>query len=272
MTTTCQTAVVSLPSVALIEQQHREWFAAEHVVPGVEVHEDADITWIVHNGQAWRNAGIMVRFSRTSAAGRLDTLIARYRKHKRGMALWISQLATPANLPELLAARRLRCRKHFPGMLRVLNERVPRLPRVSGLEIRPVANMNEFADTPYPSIGPLTTTLRQQAFARLQALLSEPTGRTRLAVARFKGSPVGAIEFYVGSEAAGVHGLSVLEAFQRRGIGSALLEHACQEARASRVSAMALLATTEGQQLYSRRGFAEAARFGYWYRSFQRGS
>ena len=156
-------------------------------------------------------------------------------------------------------------------MLRILNERVPRPPRVAGLEIRPVANMNEYIDTPYPAIGPLTTTLRRQAFARLQALLSEPSRPTRLAVAWFQGSPVGAIEYFVGSEAAGVHGLSVQEAFQRRGIGSALLEHACQEVKGIGVDAMVLLATTEGQLVYSRRGFGEAARFGYWYRSFQRG-
>jgi hypothetical protein len=29
-------------------------------VPGVEMHRDRDVVWIVHGGQAWRNAGIMV--------------------------------------------------------------------------------------------------------------------------------------------------------------------------------------------------------------------
>lgn len=33
---------------------------------------------------------------------------------------------------------------------------------------------------------------------------------------------------------------------------------------------MSLIATSAGEQLYARRGFAEVARFGYWYRSFQR--
>jgi hypothetical protein len=29
-------------------------------VPVVEMHRDRDVVWIVHGGQAWRNAGIMV--------------------------------------------------------------------------------------------------------------------------------------------------------------------------------------------------------------------
>ena len=100
-------------------------FAAERVVPGVEVHEDRDITWVVHDGNAWRNAGIMVRLSTASAARRLDTV---------------------------------------------------------------------------------------------------------------------------------------------------RLEHGCEDARRSRMKAMVLLATTDGQRVYLRRGFTEVARFGYWYRSFQRDS
>jgi GNAT superfamily N-acetyltransferase len=65
--------------------------------------------------------------------------------------------------------------------------------------------------------------------------------------------------------------LSVLDDFRRRGIGSALLEHACEAARRHGARSVALLATTEGHRLYQRRGFNEVARFGYWYRSFQRG-
>jgi GNAT superfamily N-acetyltransferase len=259
-------------AIDLVERHHSEAFAAERVVPGVEVHEDRDITWVVHDGNAWRNAGIMVRLSTANAAPRLDTVLARYKKHRRGMAMWVSPLATPVTLPDLLTARRLRCRKHFPAMLRVLKRPVSRLSRVAGLQIRSVIDMNDFADTAYPAIGPLTTPLRRQAFAPLQALLSEPSGRTRLAVAWLDGAPVGAIESFVGAEAAVVDGLSVLSEFQGQGIGSALLEHACEDARQSRMRTMVLLATTEGQRVYLRRGFTEVARFGYWYRSFQRDS
>jgi ribosomal protein S18 acetylase RimI-like enzyme len=89
-------------------------------------------------------------------------------------------------------------------------------------------------------------------------------------VAWLKGKPVGAIEVFLGSESAGIHGLSVIEDHHGRGIGSALIEHVCQDAFGSHAKTMVLLATSEGQRLYERRGFMEAGRFGYWYRSIQR--
>jgi GNAT superfamily N-acetyltransferase len=254
----------------LVERQHAEWFSAERAVPGVEVHEDRDITWIVHAGHAWRNAGIMVRFTPASAARRLDTLLARYRQHSRGMALWISPSATPANIADLLTARRLRCRKHFPAMIRDLADRVPAHSAPKALRMERVTNLSEFDAAPHPAIGRLTTQLRRQAFERLSALLSDPAGRTRDYVAWLDDTPVGALEVFVGSQCAGIHGMTVLDRYQRRGIGSALIAHACDDLRALGAKQIGLLATTEGQQLYLRCGFREVARFGYWYRSFQR--
>ena len=262
--------VVNLEEALLVERHHAEWFLAEAVVPGAEVHRDRDITWVVHAGQAWRNAGIMVRFRASSAERRLDTLLARYERHGRGMALWISPSATPENLPELLRARRLRCQKHFPAMLRRLADPTPRRAVPAGLEIRRVVDVAEYERTPHPAIGPVTTPLRRQAFERLRALVADRSGRTRAFVAWLKGKPVGATELFLGSESAGLHSLSVLEGYEGGGIGSALIEHVCEDAVRSRAKTMVLLATTEGQRLYERRGFTEVGRFGYWYRSFQR--
>lgn len=261
---------IDLDDAALVERHHAEWFVAERVVPDVEVHRDRDLTWIVHPGQAWRNAGIMVRFGSESAERRLDTVLARYQDHGRGMALWVSPAATPSNLAALLKARRLRCQKRFPAMVRALDRRGEQLAIPSGLEIRRVVDGAEFEATPHPAIGALTTLLRRRSLDRLRALVSDPSDRTRAFVGWLKGKPVGAIELFLGSECAGLHSLSVLEEYEGRGIGSALVEHVCKEAIRSRARKIVLLASSEGQRLYSQRGFVEVARFGYWYRSFQR--
>src|SRR5881409_3671699 len=110
MRATCRSCSQSAPNpdlALLVERHHGEAFLAEAAVPEVEVHPDPDVTWVVHPGLAWRNAGIMVRFSASSASRRLDTLVARYQKHGRGMAFWISPSATPDNVTQLLTARRL---------------------------------------------------------------------------------------------------------------------------------------------------------------------
>jgi len=104
----------------------------------------------------------------------------------------------------------------------------------------------------------------------MRALLSQPSARTRDYVAWLNGTPVGAIEVFVGSKCAGIHGLSVTERYQGRGIASALIERACIDIRVLGAERIGLLASTEGRRLYVRRGFHEVARFGYWYRSFQR--
>ena len=89
----------------------------------------------------------------------------------------------------------------------------------------------------------------------MRALLSEPSARTLEYVAWLNGTPVGAIEVFVGSECAGIHGLTVPERYQGRGIASALIERACIDLRDRGADRIGLLASAEGQRLYVRRGF-----------------
>ena len=254
----------------LVERTTAESFEAESRVPGVEVHADPDSTWIVHPGSVWRNAAIMLRFSEADAAKRLDSMIARYRRHGRGMGLWVSPSAKPANLPAFLRARRFRCRKYYPAMVRVLLEPAERLKVPEALVIKQVRDVTDFEATSHPAIGPATTPLRRAALSRLQAL-AVTGSRIVPFVAYLEGQPVGASELFLGKrKSAGLVGLSVLERYRRRGIGAALVEHVCREAASRGATTMSLIATSEGEPLYAQRGFTEVARFGYWYRSFQR--
>ena len=260
------------PALSLVvERNTAESFLAEAVVPGVEVHADPDVTWVVHPCHVWRNAGVMVRFSDKTVPNRLDMMVDRYRRHRRGMGLWVSPAATPADLTRWLQSRRMRCRKHFPAMVRTLSDPANAIRVPSGLTIRQVRDVDEFASEPHPAIGPATTTLRKAAIARLRALVADTSPKIVPFIALFKGQKVGASELFLGSEqVAGLIGLSVLEEYRGRGIGAALLEHTCQEASSHGARIIALIATSDGERLYSRRGFIEVGRFGYWYRSFQR--
>ena len=131
----------------LVEEHHAEAFIAEGALSGVEVHQDADVTWIVHPGAVWRNAAIMMRFSKSSARDRVAQLMARYRKHRRGVAFWIAPAASPDDLSALLARHGLRCQKHFPAMVRSLRSRPEPQPEVRGLNIRRVESLDEFKST-----------------------------------------------------------------------------------------------------------------------------
>ena len=261
---------MSFQQALLIERHVAEWLRAQAAVPGVELHDDPDITWVVHPGRVWSNAGVMIRMTKVSAASRLDTLIRRYRVHGRGMGLWVSPAATPDTLPDLLKARSLRCRKRFPAMLRDLSRATRPAPVPSGITIRAVTHMEPFRATPHPSIGPLTTPLRRVAFESLRAIVEGDRDRCRAFVAWSGRTPVGATLVYLGTECAGLNDVDVIEEYRRRGIGAALVDHSCRYAAERCASSIVLLATGMGQGVYERCGFVEVARFGYWYRSFQR--
>ena len=157
----------------------------------------------------------------------------------------------------------LRCRKHFPAMIRRLGGEHPPPSSPPAVEILPF-------DPTTAVLGSATTARGRCEVERLRVLLTDRQRRTRVFVARLDGVEAGRVELFVGTTCSGIHGISVRESVQGRGIGSALLEHACREAANAGSPAVVLLATTEGQRLYERRGFVEVARFGYWYRSFQR--
>jgi GNAT superfamily N-acetyltransferase len=260
---------MNLDQALLVERHVAEWFRSSAVCPGAELHDDPDVTWVVKPGSVWSNAGVMVRFSAASAAGRLDTLVARYREDGRGMGLWISPAATPDNLDVLLRARRLHCRKRFPAMVRDLTEPHPLRAIQPGLSIRAVLDPSEFEKTPHPSIGPITTPRRRHMLDGLAARLLARPARTFAFVAWLDGKAVGASLLFMGAECAGLHDLTVTEELRGRGFGASLLEHTCREARRRGASTMALLATSDGQRVYERCKFSEIARFGYWYRSFR---
>jgi len=222
----CDTRSVNVGPALLLERHIADWLRAQVVAPGVELHDDPDIVWVVHPGSAWSNAGVMIRLAAKTAAARLDVLVGRYRQHQRGMGLWVTQAATPETLPQLLRDRGLRCRKHFPAMLRDLS---------SPVDVH-----------------------------RL------PINRCHALVAWCGDVAVGATMTFLGSECAGLHGVDVLEAYRGRGIGAALVDHSSRWAAERGASRIVLLATGMGEGVYRRCGFEEVARFGYWYRSFQR--
>jgi Acetyltransferase (GNAT) family len=264
------TLLVPVHPGLLVERHLAESLRAQAIVPGVELHDDPDITWVVHPGRAWSNAAAMIRLAKSTAASRLDTLVARYRAHKRGMGLWVSPSATPDTLPELLKARGLRCRKRFPAMLRDLSKARPASQVPAGITILPLTDVDRFRTTPHPSIGPLTTPLRRASFESLNALVRNNPARCRAFVAWSGEAPIGAALVFLGIECAGLNDVDVLEPYRRRGIGAALVDHSCRYAAERGASSIVLLATGMGENVYARCGFVEVARFGYWYRSFQR--
>jgi predicted GNAT family acetyltransferase len=249
-----------------VEDCYAEWFAYQSGIPHLEVHPDPDIHWIVSPGSAWSNCGVKLRLSSRNSAKRLDHILARYRKNGRGAGFSVSPFAEPANLEALFRARRLRCRKYFPGMYAALDSLprllAPKLPATFEL----VRDYDMFATHPHPSIGRVTTPIRRFAMASRRCLAQRRPQRTWEIVALADGVPVGISMIFASSEGvAGFFDVTVLENMRGRGVGAALMAHACRFARDQGCKAAILISSGMGYNMYCRAGFREVAKFGFWY-------
>ena len=82
--------------------------------------------------------------------------------------------------------------------------------------------------------------------------------------ASLEGTPVGETTLCCGAGVVGICAVEVLEAFRRRGIGTALVHAALREARQLGHAAAVLAATGMGLSVYARLGFREVCKLSFW--------
>jgi GNAT superfamily N-acetyltransferase len=249
--------------IAAVEAAHANWLAVQATVPGIDAHVDPDATWIVHPGMVWNNCAVRLRFKTSTVEKRLDHIVRRYR---RGVGFWVSSLATPADLPDRLKARGLRCRKYFPGMYCDLMALKGSSVVPKGLSFLVLDDHDLFTAHDHPLYGPIRTPMRRFEIARLRHLNALRPRRVWDLVGMRDGVPVGACTLCASGSVMGVYGVGVLPAARHQGIGTALMRHACTFSRDQGATAAVLIASGEGYSMYTRVGFREVGQFGYWYR------
>jgi GNAT superfamily N-acetyltransferase len=254
----------------LVVENLKAWYAAQADVPGVEVHRDPDITWMLSNGTTWANSGTSMRFDAKTARKRLDRIFKRYdEQHARGIGFWVDDDATPTDLTEHLKRLGLRCKKRFPGMWCDL-AKFPKIPVPDGIRIVRTPHHAMYLRHPHPYFGPITTAIRQHELNRLAHLAAQWPDHFFDFVALAAGNrPVGACSMFLSDSAAGFYDVGVLESERGRGIGSAMMAHALRFARDRAQKQAVLLASGMGYGMYRRAGFHEVCKIAYWYRSLK---
>jgi ribosomal protein S18 acetylase RimI-like enzyme len=91
---------------------------------------------------------------------------------------------------------------------------------------------------------------------RLLSLVDTPGARAWHAVARVDGRFAGRAWAFAPGDVAGIYDMDVWPAFQRQGLGCALLRQLGRSARGAGADVAVLNATPEGQRLYSAEGFS----------------
>lgn len=254
----------------LVVSNLEAWYAAQVTVPGIEVHRDPEITWMLSNGTTWSNSGVSPRFTADNAGRQLDQILKRYTEHGRGAGFWVDAEATPGNIEDLLKDRGLRCRKRFPGMACDL-AKLPKTAVPKGIRIIQTPHHSMYLRHPHPYFGPITTAIRRHELNRLAHLAAEWPSQFFDFVALGAGNrPVGACNMFVSEGTTGFYDVGVLEKDRNKGIGSAMIAHTLRFARDRGATQAVLLASGMGCGMYQRVGFREVCKIAYWYRSGHR--
>ncbi|HSP66505.1 MAG TPA: GNAT family N-acetyltransferase [Bryobacteraceae bacterium] len=253
----------------IVVENLEAWYAAQADVPGIEVHRDPDVTWMLSNGTTWANSGMSMRFSAKTAGMRLDEIFKRYAQHGRGIGFWVDDQATPADLTDHLKRLGLRCKKRFPGMWCDLTK-LPKVTVPEGIRIIRTPHHSMYLRHPHPNLGPITTEIRRHELNRLAHLAAQWPDHFFDFVALAPGNrPVGACSMFLSESAAGLYDVGVLESQRGRGIGTAMLAYALRFARDRDREQAVLLASGMGYGMYCRAGFREVCKVAYWYRSLR---
>jgi len=251
----------------LVVENLEAWYAAQADVPGIEVHRDPDVTWMLSNGTTWANSGASMRFSAKTAGKRLDEVFKRYAQHGRGIGFWVDDHATPVDLANHLKRLGLRCKKRFPGMWRDLTK-VPKIAVPDGIRIVRTPHHSMYLRHPHPYFGPIKTAIRQHELNRLAHLAAQWPHHYFDFVALAAGNrPVGACSMFLSESSAGFYDVGVLESERGRGIGSAMMAHALGFARERGTPQAVLLASGMEYGMYKNMGFREVCTVAYWYRN-----
>jgi GNAT superfamily N-acetyltransferase len=252
----------------VVEDVYVEYFSYLRGAPHLEVHCDADLVWKVSPGSVWSNCGVGLRLAETGAKKRLDGILARYRENGRGAGFWVFPGDQPGNLKAILASRALHCRKYFPAMYRDLAAPLPEVETRAGLEFSAVTDYDQFRRVEHPSIGRISTKFRRMRLETQRDLAGRDPRRCWDLMASLDGVPAGVCTLFLGERHAGVFDMGVPERLRNRGIGRALLRHACGFARDRGAAGVVLIATDPGYPMYERAGFREVAKVGYWYTAY----
>jgi ribosomal protein S18 acetylase RimI-like enzyme len=89
-------------------------------------------------------------------------------------------------------------------------------------------------------------------------------------IAERDGRPVGTAIIYFSQGNAGIYDVEVLDEFQGRGIGTALLQRVCTFAREQEAELAVLAASEQGVGFYPRFGFEHVGRYPTYYYSIKK--
>lgn len=235
--------------------------------PGVEFHEEPDMTWVI-TGIPFPpfNGVFATRLAPGAADARIRITLPHFRQRKVPMIWWVGPSTQPEDLGVRLQAHGLVHVGDEPGMavdLRALNEDLP--PSVP-LVIERVGDAEMLERWLHPvsvSYG-FPESVTKAVFAGEAAVGFGEHLATQRYVASLRGEPVGASLLFMAAGVAGIYWVATVPDARRRGIGTAVTLAALREARARGYTTGVLHSTEKGVGVYRRLGFRQYCQIGHY--------
>jgi ribosomal protein S18 acetylase RimI-like enzyme len=203
------------------------------------------------------NLACRARLTADQAPQRIREAIAFFREVGRPFTWWVGPSDQPADLEDLLVdAGLLRAETELAMAADLSALRIDDLSP-GGLEIRRVrtaAELQDFARIVAANWTPPDSEVHRFYELAAPALLT-PESPQWLYVGYLAGEPVATAELVVGGGVAGLYNICTLQAYRRRGIGTALTLQPLLDARERGVHTGVLQAAAAGVGVYTRIGF-----------------
>jgi ribosomal protein S18 acetylase RimI-like enzyme len=235
---------------------HVSWALAR--TPGMRISDEPEIL-LADSGLPCDtfNLACRARLTADQAPQRIREAIAFFRKVGRPFTWWVGPADQPSDLGDLLLDAGLTPAETEVAMVADLAALRTYDLAPGGLDIRrarTAAELQDFARVVAANWTPPDPEVLR--FYKLAApVMLTPDSPQWLYVGYLAGEPVATAELVVGGGVAGLYNICTLEAYRRRGIGTALTLQPLLDARASGVHTAVLQAAAAGVGVYARIGF-----------------
>jgi ribosomal protein S18 acetylase RimI-like enzyme len=231
---------------------------------------DADAVLTAFPYTYWINGVVSPRLSPVNALERVNEILAVFRGLGREVWFSLGPSTEPADLAQILKARRLHNFHNRPFMACDLAKLVTGFPQPPGVSIDAVEDYAVFVEQPHPLLKRITTPRKRAIFAAFTRLAQAHPRRHWMFIAEKRSRPVGTAILYLDQGNAGIYDVEVLERFRGRGIGTALLQRVCTFAREQLARLAVLAASEQGARFYTRFGFVQTGRYPTYYYSIKK--